>query len=85
MRFGPPADSNLGQAASWLFGDFSIADAMFAPVAFRFQTYGAELRPASSAYLSSALEDPTLREWQEAALQEGHALADVDRIGSSPG
>jgi glutathione S-transferase len=75
----------FGLGGGWLFGDFSIADAMFAPVAFRFQTYGAELHPASSAYLKAALEDPTLREWQEAASQEGHALADVDRVGSSQG
>ena len=32
-----------GNAGGWLFGDFSIADAMFAPVFFRFQTYGAAL------------------------------------------
>lgn len=73
----------FGSGGSWLFGDFSIADAMFAPVTFRFQTYGAKLRPASSTYLEFALEDPMLREWQEAASREGHALADVDRVGSS--
>ena len=73
-----------GLGGSWLFGEFSIADAMFAPVMFRFQTYGADLHPASSAYLNAALEDPALREWQEAASQEGHPLADVDRVGSSP-
>jgi glutathione S-transferase len=72
----------FGSGGSWLFGDFSIADAMFAPVTFRFQTYGAELRPASSAYLEFALKDPTLREWQEAASHEGHELADVDCVGS---
>ena len=72
----------FGSGGSWLFGDFSIADAMFAPVTFRFQTYGAELSPASSAYLEFALEDPSLREWQEAASHEGHVLADVDRVGS---
>ena len=72
----------FGSGGSWLFGDFSIADAMFAPVTFRFQTYGAELSPASSAYLEFALEDPSLHEWQEAASHEGHVLADVDRVGS---
>ncbi|MGO9933958.1 MAG: glutathione S-transferase family protein [Steroidobacteraceae bacterium] len=72
----------FGAGGGWLFGDFSIADAMFAPVAFRFQTYGADLRPASQAYLRHALEDPILREWQAAASQEGHALPDVDRIGT---
>ena len=37
----------FGHAGNWLFGDFSIADAMFAPVVFRFHTYGAALSPAS--------------------------------------
>jgi glutathione S-transferase len=70
-----------GNAGGWLFGDFSIADAMFAPVFFRFQTYGAALSAASQSYLSHALQDPDLRDWQDAASQEGHPLPQVDRIG----
>jgi glutathione S-transferase len=69
-------------AGRWLFGDFSIADAMFAPVFFRFQTYGATLSPASQTYLNHALQDTDLRDWQEAASREGHPLPDVDRIGA---
>jgi glutathione S-transferase len=70
-----------GGAGSWLFGDFSIADAMFAPVFFRFQSYGAALSAASQTYLSHALKDPDLRDWQDAASQEGHPLPEVERIG----
>jgi glutathione S-transferase len=70
-----------GRAGGWLFGDFSIADAMFAPVFFRFQTYGAALSAESQSYLSHALQDPDLRDWQDAASQEGHPLLQVDRIG----
>jgi glutathione S-transferase len=68
-------------AGEWLFGDFSIADAMFAPVFFRIQTYGANLSPAAQAYLNHALQDPDLRDWQDAASSEGHPLPEVDRIG----
>ena len=71
-----------GSAGRWLFGDFSIADAMFAPVFFRFQTYGAPLSPASQTYLDHVLQDPDLRDWQDAALKEGHPLPEVDRIGA---
>jgi glutathione S-transferase len=71
-----------GGAGRWLFGDFSIADAMFAPVFFRFQTYGAALSQASQAYLNHALQDSDLRDWQDAASKEGHPLPDVDRIGA---
>jgi glutathione S-transferase len=70
-----------GGGGNWLFGDFNMADAMFAPVFFRFQTYGAALSPASQAYLSHALADPALREWQDGASKEGHPLPQVDRIG----
>ncbi len=47
----------------WLFGHYSIADAMYAPVVLRFNTYGAALSPASSSYLTTALADPWLQEW----------------------
>jgi glutathione S-transferase len=70
-----------GADGNWLFGEFSIADAMFAPVLLRFQTYGATLSPVSQAYLKHALQDPDLRDWQDAASREGHPLPDVDRIG----
>ncbi len=71
-----------GGEGSWLFGDFSIADTMFAPVLFRFQTYGAVLCAESQAYLNHALQDPVVREWQDAASNEDHPLPRVDRIGA---
>jgi glutathione S-transferase len=70
-----------GSGGGWLFGDFSIADAMFAPVLFRFQTYGAELSSESRAYYEHALADADVRAWQQAALVETHVLPDVDLIG----
>jgi glutathione S-transferase len=70
-----------GSNGGWLFGDFSIADAMFAPVLFRFQTYGAELSPESRAYYDHALGDADVRAWQQAALQETHVLPNVDVVG----
>jgi glutathione S-transferase len=72
-----------GAGGAWLFGDFSIADAMFAPVVFRFRSYGADLRPESRAYLVHALADPALREWQDAASREGHPLPHVDQVGAA--
>jgi glutathione S-transferase len=73
---------DFGAGGNWLCGDFSIADAMFAPVLFRFRTYGASLSAASQTYLTRALEDPLLREWRDAAATEGHPLPDVDRLGA---
>jgi glutathione S-transferase len=73
----------FGAGGGWLFGDFSIADAMFAPVFFRFQSYGLPLSAASQSYLNHALTDPALQEWQDASLNEGHPLPHVDRVGAS--
>jgi glutathione S-transferase len=70
-----------GGSGAWLFGEFSVADAMFAPVLFRFQTYGADLSPESRAYYDHALADPDVRAWQQSALQETHVLPYVDSIG----
>ena len=49
----------------FLFGEFSIADAMYAPVAFRFATYGVQ-----DDYAESLVKLPALREWAEAAARE---------------
>ena len=71
-----------GAGGDWLFGEFSLADAMFAPVAFRFQTYGAALSVPSQTYLRHILKDSDVRHWQDAATREGHPLPRVDSIGA---
>jgi len=49
---------------------FTAADAFYAPVAFRVQTYGLQLQPAAMQYVSRLLELESMREWYAAALQE---------------
>ncbi len=49
---------------------FSAVDAFFAPVAFRVQTYGLPLPPATQAYIALLLSLPGMQAWQQAALQE---------------
>jgi glutathione S-transferase len=65
----------------WLFGRYSIADAMYAPVVLRFNTYGASLSPTAQGYLESALADPHLHQWIRGAE---HELAVEGRPGSHP-
>jgi glutathione S-transferase len=57
----------------YLFGDFSIADAFFAPVVSRFKTYGVVLPPALSAYCDRMRSHPAVAEWIEQALAETEA------------
>lgn len=60
----------------WLFGEYSAADAMYAPVALRFRTYGAGgLGAASLAYLDTVLSDPALQPWLAAAEAETERVA----------
>jgi glutathione S-transferase len=66
-----------GNGGSLLFGDFTLADAFYAPVAFRFQTYDVKPRGAAGAYLAALLAHPFLREWEEAALAET-AIVEAD-------
>jgi glutathione S-transferase len=55
----------------FLFGHFTIADAMYAPVATRFRTYETKIGPAASAYMQAILDDPDMKLWDENAVKEG--------------
>jgi glutathione S-transferase len=60
----------FGAGGAFLCGTFSIADCFYAPVAYRFQTYGVEPEGAAKPYLAALLAHPLLREWEQAALAE---------------
>jgi glutathione S-transferase len=62
--------SRFGRPGPWLFGEYSVADAMYAPVVLRFNTYGARLSELARRYMTTALEDPALQKWLLAAKQE---------------
>jgi glutathione S-transferase len=53
-----------------LFGAFSIADAYFAPVCMRFNTYALPLPPVVAAYVQRVTALPGIAEWIEGALAE---------------
>src|SRR5205085_686300 len=58
-----------GQGA-FLFGKFSIADAMYAPVVTRFRTYKVELEREAEAYCETIMALPPMQEWIAAASNE---------------
>ena len=60
----------FAQGGPYLCGSYSLADAFYAPVVFRFRTYGVAPEGAAEAYLQSALLHPFVREWETAALAE---------------
>lgn len=65
--------SRYSALGPWLFGAFSIADAMYAPVVLRFNHYGdgtlALSKPAST-YFDHVLQDPHMQSWMRKAEQE---------------
>ena len=62
----------------FLFGAFCAADAMYAPVVLRFQTYEVELPRAAKAYYDAMLELPAMKEWIEAAGREPESIPQFD-------
>ncbi len=64
---------------AWLFGDFSIADAIYAPVVLRFHTYQIELSPLEAAYVKHWLAQPALQAWIHAGARETEVIAAFER------
>jgi glutathione S-transferase len=63
----------------WLFGSFTIADAMFAPVVLRFRTYAVDLDEVCRAYCQSILSLPSMRSWLQAAEEELDTLHQLEQ------
>lgn len=63
--------SRYAQHGPWLFGEYSIADAMYAPVALRFRHYGATFSsPVAEAYQQQLVEDTHMQTWLADARRE---------------
>lgn len=63
----------------FLYGAFSAADAMFAPVVTRLETYSFDVADDTAAYMSAVTNQPAFREWRMAALEEPWVV-DADEI-----
>jgi glutathione S-transferase len=65
----------------WLFGQFSLADAMYAPVAIRFLNYSVVLGDAAGDYVATVLGDPDVRDWMQAGRAETE-IVEADEAGT---
>ena len=68
----------------WLFGQFSIADAMYAPLVLHFDTYGVSLNSIASAYMKHVRDDADVWAWVADALRET-AIIDECEVGVERG
>ncbi len=60
----------FGRGGPFLFGKFSIADAMYAPVVTRFTTYGVVVPSRAKSYMDAVWALPAMQEWLEGARLE---------------
>ncbi|MCW8853432.1 MAG: glutathione S-transferase family protein [Gammaproteobacteria bacterium] len=66
--------TQFGQQGKWLFGEYSIADAMFAPVALRFAGYGISLDGIEADYVTCVLNQACIINWIEAGKKEKEVI-----------
>jgi glutathione S-transferase len=64
------ARTRYGAGGPFLFGRFTAADAMYAPVVARFETYAIDVPPLVRSYMSAMIALPAWQEWRRAALRE---------------
>ena len=67
----------------FLYGMFSIADAMYAPVVTRFRSYGVETDPTITAYMKSIEALPAMKVWAERAAAEKHRVPEYEAIAEA--
>ncbi|MCA6122673.1 glutathione S-transferase family protein [Bradyrhizobium sp. WSM 1704] len=62
--------ARYGRQGAFLFGDFSAADAMYAPVVHRFRTYAIPVKPEAQPYVDAMMALPAFQEWTRDGLAE---------------
>jgi glutathione S-transferase len=73
------ARERFGAGGPFLFGAFSAADAMYAPLGTRLDTYSIALDATTRAYVDTILSLPAFQEWRSAALKESWVV-DADEV-----
>ena len=74
------ARRRFGQGGPFLFGAFSAADAMWAPVVNRFHAYAIEVQPETRAYMDAVLALPAWQSWIAGAASEPWRIARYDAL-----
>jgi glutathione S-transferase len=69
-----------GARGPFLFGAFTAADAMFAPVVHRFRTYAIEVAPRAKAYMETMMALPAFAEWTRDGLAETLVIAKFETV-----
>ena len=75
------------ESGDWLFGEFSIADIIFTPVALRFVTYSIPISDKAQEFVDAVQSSDSVRQWIKAAHAESESISFIDELvpaASSP-
>ena len=78
LQIWAEARARFGGEGDYLFGDWSAADMMFAPVVTRFLTYDVALDPVCAAYCKTIMALPAMKEWVAAAQLEPDEIDELE-------
>ncbi|MDH3354733.1 MAG: glutathione S-transferase family protein [Chromatiales bacterium] len=67
-------------AGDYLFGSFSIADAMYAPIVLRFNSYGTSVGETERAYMDTILSNPSVKEWIAEGIEEKEFIEECEVV-----
>lgn len=68
----------FSESGPFLFGEFSIADAMYAPIVLRFDSYSIEVGEAENDYMNTILSLSSLKDWVTESFAEKDFIADFE-------
>ena len=63
---------DMSGSDGWLFGEYSIADVFYAPIAGRIATYNLPMSDRAAAYVEKHLSDPLFRQWRALGLTKSY-------------
>lgn len=66
------------ESGKYLFGDFSIADAMYAPIVLRFNSYGINVGDVEREYMDKILSIPSLKDWISEGILETEIIEECE-------
>jgi glutathione S-transferase len=79
MELWAQARARFGGGGAFLFGEFSAADIMYAPVCTRIVTYSLPIARFAGAYVEAVLQHPFLQDWIAAAQEEEWVIERLER------
>lgn len=83
LQLWAQARARFGGTGDFLFGEWSAADIMYAPVVTRFITYGVPVPPFAASYMKAVLSQPHVAEWIDKAQDEPWIIEAYEKEGAA--